>query len=52
MTIEELIKELSKYPPELNVYLHKGGFKYNWSCELIEDDDINIDGCITLSGGD
>lgn len=49
MEVKELMEILGKYPPELNVYLHKKGCKYNWPLKTVMDNDINIDACITLT---
>lgn len=49
MEVGELIEILQKYPPDLAVYLHKKGCKYNWPLREVMDDDINIDACLTLT---
>ena len=49
MEVGELIEILQKYPPDLAVYLHKKGYKYNWPLREVRDDDIEIDGCLELS---
>ena len=49
MEVGELIEILQKYPPELAVYLHKKGCKYNWPLREVRDDDIEVDGCLELS---
>ena len=49
MEVGELIEILQKYPPELNVYLSKKGYKYSWPLRTVMDDDINIDACLTLT---
>ncbi len=48
-TVGELIKELSKYPEYAWIYLSKEGCKYSWTCTCVDDDDLEIDACITLS---
>ena len=50
-TVKELIEELKMFPADASVYLSKAGCKYSWMCTAIEDDDLDIDACITLSGG-
>lgn len=48
-TVGELIKELSKYPESAGVYLSKEGCNYSWMCTRVDDADLDIDACITLS---
>ena len=48
-TVKELIQELEKYPDYAWVYLTKKGCKYSWMCTNVDDDDLMIDACITLS---
>jgi hypothetical protein len=50
MQVKELIQELEKYPPYVEVYISQVGYKYSWRCTRVEDDDLDIDGCITLCG--
>lgn len=51
MDVAGLIKELKKQPLDAEVYISQKDCKYSWVCEVVEDDDLNIDWCITLSGG-
>lgn len=51
MNVQELVKELRKYPSHVEVYISQVGCRYNWRCTRVEDDDLDIDGCITLCGG-
>jgi hypothetical protein len=50
MNVQELIKELEKYPSHVEVYISQVGCGYSWRCTRVEDDDLDIDGCITLCG--
>jgi hypothetical protein len=52
MEVRELIKELEKQPQYAAVYISKEGCKYSWMCTKVEDDDLDIDCCITLTNGD
>lgn len=38
-TVEQLIKELQKYPPHAWVMLHEKGSEYDVNCTTIEYDD-------------
>lgn len=48
LTVGELIKQLEQYDPYLDVYLAMEYTKYSVTCTGVEDDDIGVDGCITL----
>ena len=48
-TVKELIHELEKYPDYAWVYLAENGRKDSWMCTNVDDDDLLIDACITLS---
>ena len=50
MQVRELVKELEKYPSYVEVYISQVGCGYSWMCTRVEDDDLDIDGCITLCG--
>jgi chaperonin cofactor prefoldin len=43
MQVKELIKELEKYPPYVEVYISQVGCRYSWKCTRVEDDDLDID---------